>query len=278
MLTFISVVRDFSLYDNLFTNNSNVNVHTLYPVDNRIENLGIPQRYNQFMNSFNFEEESWFVFCHEDFLFKEDIKNKLINLPKDKIYGVIGAIFQLDYFEFDYYLEKKLLPKRSLLGRIIQRDKSGKNKKLLGHILSKPTLVDTVDCCCIIIHSSLVQNYKLRFDEELTFDLYSEALSIEAKEKHNILTHSIQADCEHWSAGNVTERYYKGLQYLNIKYPNSIYSGTCSLIGGKTLKLTKDFVDILPFLYLAQITGLTKVFHIIFLLLEKILLMLPNKK
>ena len=47
----------------------------------------------------------------------------------------------------------------------------------------------------------------------------------------------MQIDCEHWSEGDITQRYYSGLMYLNQKYPTALYSGTCSFIGGKSFIL-----------------------------------------
>lgn len=235
MLTFISVIRDFDLYSKFFTNNEFVNKYDLITFDNNKENLGISQRYNSFLSSFDHSNESWFVFCHEDFCLKEDIYNLLTSLDKNNIYGPIGTYIS-ENFEIEYNKKKFLIPVRSKKGQIIQKNKQGENSQLIGIKLQKPSLVDTADCQCLIIHSSLIQKYNLRFDENLTFDLYSEAFSIEAKEKYQINTFAIQVNCEHWSEGNIGERYYKGINYLNNKYPNSLYAGTCSLIGGKMIE------------------------------------------
>ena len=235
-INFISVVRDFDLYSQFFTNNEFVNKYNLIDFDNNKENLGIPQRYNDFLNSYNYSDASWFIFCHEDFYLKEDICDLLNTLDENNIYGPTGAYIS-DNFTVESNKKSFSIPFRICKGQIIQRNKKGENTQVIGTKQEIPSLVDTVDCQCLIIHSSLIQKYNLRFDENLTFDLYSEAFSIEAKEKYQINTFAIQVNCEHWSEGNIGERYYKGINYLNNKYPNSLYAGTCSLIGGKMVEL-----------------------------------------
>ena len=83
----ISVVRDFQLYERLFSNNQNLKSCELKPIDNRTENHGIPTRYNEFLDSFDYSKPAWFVFCHEDFEFREPIIQLLSSCSKDILYG-----------------------------------------------------------------------------------------------------------------------------------------------------------------------------------------------
>jgi hypothetical protein len=243
MLIFISVVRDLDLYKRFFQENKFTNSHKLVYFDNNLENLGISQRYNQFLDSYDYSCEHWLVFCHEDFLLNEDILPKLKPISQNHIYGPIGTTVSKNILKINFDNESYELVERNIHGQIIQTNKTGIDKHIFGNRLEKSVEVDTVDCCCLIVHSSLIKKYNLRFDENLTFDLYSEAFSIEAKEKHQIPTQVIQIDCEHWSEGNITQRYYNGLMYLNQKYPTALYSGTCSFIGGKSFILGTTLIN-----------------------------------
>ncbi len=276
-INFITVCRDFDLYKKLFEENPYVQSHKYHCLDNRQENLGIPQRYNQFLDAYNFNEESWLVFCHEDFKFNENILSKLSSLSPNYLYCPIGAVFYTNDFRLNFR-ENFCLPKRALQGQIVQKKKDGTEPVLIGKFLYEPALIDCADCCCLIVHSSLIQKYNLRFDENLTFDLYAEAFCIEAKEKYGVSTQVIQIDCEHWSGGNITQRYYNGLKYLNLKYPDSIYSGTISLIGGGTSKLNKELHDLLPFLKMCALLKIDLIISFLFKILDLVLPLMSRLK
>ena len=48
-------------------------------------------------------------------------------------------------------------------------------------------------------------------------------------------------ECCHWSGyHDIPESYVKSLEYLNKKYPNSLYGGTVSVIGDKQVKMATD--------------------------------------
>ncbi len=83
----VSVVRDFELYERLVKNNSNYADAKFVSFDNSKENLTIPQRYNSFLNAYDYSKPDWFVFCHEDWKLCE----QLTFPSKDAIYGVIGV-------------------------------------------------------------------------------------------------------------------------------------------------------------------------------------------
>ncbi|HEY9886300.1 MAG TPA: hypothetical protein V6C96_03460 [Vampirovibrionales bacterium] len=256
-LTLITVSRDLEMYERFFTKNNYLENCTKICFDNNAENLGIPTRYNQFLDGYDYSKEAWFVFCHEDFVIKEDLNLLLTKLSTDSIYGCIGTLIEWKKVQTISGNANHSFPVKYAKSSIIQAEKDGSQKQIIGAPISKATIVDTVDCCCLIVHSSLVNKHKLRFDENLTFDLYSEAFSIEAKEKLGILTKAIQMNCEHWSSGNVGERYYAGLRYLSEKHPNVLYSGTCSFIGGKTVALSRQMVVAFNYILIANKLGLT---------------------
>ena len=269
MITFVSVVRDFTLYEEFFQKNNFLSKCTFFSFNNNQDNIGISKRYNQFINSQDATDNTWYVFCHEDFKLNEDLLFKLQDLSKDSIYCPIGAKFNAAGFQF-YFREKITLPSRTFYGQIIQKEKNGKNPELIGRYIQKPKSVDCADCCCLIVHSSLVQKYNLRFDENLTFDLYAEDFCIQAKEKHEIETKAIQLKCEHWSGGNVTQRYYNSLEYLNNKYPHAVYSGTCSLIGGGSNTINKQLHDLLAFLKVCSFLKIDVFISLLFKILDVI--------
>lgn len=225
-LVFVSVVRDFDFYDRFFINNANVNGHTLVPIDNRADNLFITTQYNRFLDAYDYGGEAWFVFCHEDFELKEDIAPILSKLDKRALYGAVGCRL---------YVSKKTLfgerVKSLYLGQIECSAKDGSGVFLEGQRIDAPERVDTVDCACLIVHSSLVQQYALRFDESLSFDLYAEDFCIRARRECDIPTYAVQLNCRHWSKGYFSERFYKQLIRLNKKYKDATYAGTCAIIG-----------------------------------------------
>ena len=95
----------------------------------------------------------------------------------------------------------------------------------------------------MIVHSSLIKKYNLRFDKNLKFDLYSEDFSINAKENFNIGTKVVPIKCHHYSYGNPTNNFYENLDYLSNKYKNrkNSYATTCSdMLIKETVKGTKN--------------------------------------
>ncbi|MDR0952799.1 MAG: hypothetical protein LBM71_01215 [Elusimicrobiota bacterium] len=221
----ISVVRNFEMYNKLVKNNPYNNGAVFNCFDNTIHNNHIPQHYNNFLDNYNYANPDWLVFCHEDFEVKEFLPPKLQNIDKNKIYGSIGREF------FTSNLSYILKYQRAAIGQIEESDKTGKNKFLNGVFYKTPPLaVGTLDCQCIIVHSSLVKKYNLRFDKNLSFDLYAEDFCISAREAHNIKTNVLQIKCQHWSSGNVGERFLQQFFYLQQKYSKAknIYLTTCT--------------------------------------------------
>ncbi len=59
----ISVVRDFEMYDKCVGANPYNAGAELHPIDNRVENKGIPTRYNEFLDAYDYSKPDWFVFA-----------------------------------------------------------------------------------------------------------------------------------------------------------------------------------------------------------------------
>ena len=80
------------------------------------------------------------------------------------------------------------------------------------------------------IHSCLIKEYNLRFDENLTFDLYGEELSIGARENYGIRSCVVPLACQHYSRGRLSLRFTDGIEYLNRKYAGAkrVYANVVS--------------------------------------------------
>ena len=222
-VVFISVVRDFAMYDKCVRNNPNCAKAEFISVDNREKNEGIPIGYNHFLDSRPIDEEAWYVFCHEDFELKEPFGPKLDELNRNQLWGPIGAATEVKCRVFHKWV---------LRGQIEECRKDGTQHRMVGASVELGTLVETFDCQCLIVHSSLVQRFRLRFDEHLTFDLYAEDFCIAAKEKADVPSCILPVQACHWSGGSVQPRYYEQESYLNGKWKNCCYTGTSSWVLG----------------------------------------------
>ncbi len=223
----VTVVNDPDLYEKCFVNNKNVNQHNLIMYDNTTDNIPVTKRFNDYINN-KMKDDTWIVFCHQDFEIHESIEPKLGNLDKNCIYGPIGAqtINQFVFFLRMYGIKIKkcrigFTKKMRLKGQIYVEE-NGKHK-LAGYKAKYLELVDTLDCCCFIIHSSLIKNINYKFDENLDWHLYSEDLSSYAKINHDIKTKIINFKASHYSPGNFDENYYLSLEYLRKKYNNNSF-------------------------------------------------------
>jgi hypothetical protein len=230
-IDYICVVNHHEQYDSYYTNNPYVNKHNIIIYNNIVENLPITLRYNDYIEN-KMKDDTWCVFLHQDFEFNEDIADKLGALPTNSIYGPIGAKAKKSFIIFirlEWFKWKKLkiaLSKRSLtVGGI--KERQGDKIIEVGKRVSKPVLVDTVDCCCLIVHSSLIKEYNLKFDENLQWHLYSEEFSLNAKISHGIQTKVIQLEGTHYSCGSFNPMFQYSLLYLRNKYNNKPFASTC---------------------------------------------------
>lgn len=200
----VSVVRDYAMYNKCIAENPCCAGCTLVPLDNRTENLGVSQRYNQFIDSL--EGDGWVVFCHEDWRPLEPLAARLQGLDPKALYGPIGAIMEVcpnaDFIH--------------ITGSIQQCRKDGLRLRRNRGTWKKPE-ADTFDCQCVIAHSSLLRQKGLRFDEKLPFDLYAEDFCSSACLK-GVPSRILSVKCRHYSGGKLSERFWQGLEYLREKY------------------------------------------------------------
>lgn len=250
---FVSVVRDYDMYDKCVGQNKFCRNVQLNPIDNRVENKGISQRYNEFLDDYEYSREAWFVFCHEDWQILEEPEKKLQGLDKNCLYGCIGV-------RYEESTPNDLIHP---VGPIVQCDKTGKNRIVVGRqVCIGGEFADTVDCQCLIVHSSLIQRHKLRFDENLTFDFYVEEFCINASERYDVKLKVIPLKCVHYSGGNITERFYNSVKYVQEKYKtiSKCYASTVAhtVIGRdkstKKIKTARHF-DWRTFLFQKKITN-----------------------
>lgn len=203
----ISVVRDFELYNRLVKQNRFNQNAEFIAFDNNQDNESISKRYNSFLDGYDYADADWFVFCHEDWELKEDLNARLEPLDKTCLYGAIGVP-----------CAHRILWSPKIIGQVEQCAKDGTKHILQGNPSQGLLRVGTFDCQCVIVHSSLIKQHHLRFDEHLTFDLYVEDFCITAGENYKIPSKVLPIKCCHWSYGNVTERFYQQLQYLRQKH------------------------------------------------------------
>lgn len=212
------------MYDKCIRNNPCCAGCELLPIDNRERNEGIPRGYNKALDSRPSCEDAWYVFCHEDFQPLEDLKNCLADCETNALWGPIGVVTERRFLVYCQWF---------LQGEVEGCSRRGENIIRIGRAVDKGRAVETYDCQCVIVHSSLLQNTGLRFDENLTFDLYAEDFCIAAKEKFGVVSRILPMKARHWSDSTAAARYYPQLDYLNRKWPDVSYTGTSSwCIGG----------------------------------------------
>ena len=221
---FISVVRDFDLYNRVIANNPNLGDAQKIAFDNRAENRPIPARYNEFLDGYDYSKPAWFVFCHEDFEPLESLEPLLEGLSPVSVYGTIGCKpFWLLGLGVHVNLGIMMECRWDGAGSPWVCGKSWGCKW-------RPR-VDTVDCCCLIVHSSLVEKFHLRFDENLSFNLYVEDFCAMARVKHGVRCRVLPFRSLHHSGSPTTGRLYRHLPYLAKKYPRNCFCGTCAYFG-----------------------------------------------
>ena len=222
LVSVVSVVRDRATYRRCLEDNRYCNGLILFPFYNRECNNPIPVCYNRFLDEYDYAKESWFIFCHEDFEFQEDIIPQLRRFDKDSLHGVVGAT-RKGFAGFGMQV---------IYGNMteINRDGSGAEWSP-GRKICHPVEVETFDCCCLIVHSTLVQKHGLRFDENLLFDLYVEDFCAMAKVKDGIRSYVYPVKCCHHSGSMATDRLLRHLPYLKEKYPNNCFVGTLAYFG-----------------------------------------------
>ena len=225
----VSVVNDFQIYDRFFRTSPNVVGCELFPFDNRTRNETIPVLYNRFIDVFDYTNPGWIVFAHQDFEFLESLREWAARLDPNIIYGPHGARTQRRFFGLYYQWR--------LSGLIIMANRDGSNQFAMGHPTPLGELTETFDCCCLFVHSDWLQRTGYRFDENLSFDLYGEDLSIAAREYHQTPSCIVPIPARHYAFHPVPPRYKEQWRYLCQKYKHCCYTSTCSHYIGTPSRL-----------------------------------------
>ena len=203
---FVTVVRDPEMYSRLVRENPNNACGEFVAFDNAAENLPITTRYNSFLDGWDYSRRAWFVFVHEDYELLEPLGPCLDCVDTRCIYGTVGA--------------RSTRPGDDVLWAL-NSNRDGSDLGLYGSPISAPVTVLTSDCNCLIVHSDLVRDYHLRFDERLTFDLYAEDFEINAFERYGVRTKVLGVLNHHYSFGHVGRRFFEQRRYLMGKYAHA---------------------------------------------------------
>ena len=177
-IIFVVVYNNKEILHNCFlSSHPSINLNKKILIEN-ISNKGLSTLFNETIEAnLPFEPDSWFVFCHQDFMLNEDLSIRLRGKDVNSIYGPIGI--------------KQLGPSKNI-GQIVQTD-----GLLFGEKIKNVYPVQTLDEQCLIIHSNLFKE-GLRFDEKFPFDFYGADICMQA----NILgfdVHALQLKCQHKS-------------------------------------------------------------------------------
>ncbi|MFA7659084.1 MAG: hypothetical protein WCY19_06605 [Candidatus Gastranaerophilaceae bacterium] len=223
----ICVYNNPKIFDKVVKNNEHLKNCEIFAYDNTVENISITKQYNRFIEENikaaarggRLEKDFWCLFIHQDFGMMEDINPILEKLSTNNIYGAVGSkfydgfLFRKNGFNINY-------------GRILQGNNDF-NFHEYGVKVKRPKTVDSVDCCCIIVHSSLVKKYNLHFDENLDFHMYAEEFCYSAKKNYRIKSKIVQMKCFHMGTGNLNEEFQKSAQYLKEKFNIKRVPSTC---------------------------------------------------
>lgn len=242
----VSVVRDEAMYRRCIAANPFCADCELLKIDNRAQNETIPVLYNRVLDGLVCSVPRWIFFAHEDFELLEPVDVWTVaDLDVTRLYGVIGG---------------RLVPRKRWLlggvwggafyGQVLQSEKNGTDLKSVGNPTPLDTVVETVDCQFLAVHSSLVSRHRLRFDERLSFDLYAEDFCLNALLSYGSETAIWPIRAWHHSPGNVQPRFFRQKVYLDAKYPRAEAFGAVgyTIGGGRTVlrrlqKRVRAFLD-----------------------------------
>jgi hypothetical protein len=183
---FVVVYNIPEVFKNCFSSSTFVSPDKVIAYYN-VKNESLPKFYNDTVRKHR-AEETWFIFCHQDFIVQEDLRLRLKEKDTKAVYGPIGVRLGMDHF----------------LGEIIQG-----NNEPLGARLIKDEVVQTLDAQCIIAHASVFRQ-GLRFDERFRFHFYDADFCMQAYTK-GFDVFATQIDCQHKSrtlTGDLTSQEY----------------------------------------------------------------------
>lgn len=226
----ICVYNNQKLYDTLVKANKNLESCEIIGYNNTKTNTAITKLYNNFIDKYVDESQKdfWCFFIHQDFGFMEDINLIIQRLDPNFVFGTIGIKFN-DEFSFkrdESSSPENKIPISSTVGQILQGD-NGLNFHSYGVKLEEPQIANAIDCCCIILHSSLIKKYNLHFDENLKFHMYAEDICYKAKSEYGIETKVVPTKCFHIGQGSLNKDFQEAAQYLKDKYDLDMVPSTC---------------------------------------------------
>lgn len=237
----ICVYNNKEIFEKVVKSNNYIANCDLFTFDNSSDNISITKRYNSFINEYVLDTAGaadgcptkkqgfWCVFCHQDFGIQEDIDKVLSKLNPDSLYGAVGVKIFKGFFWGKRGKERKFGLKNELkitFGKILQ-GQNNFNLKKHGHFSPFQISVDAIDCCCVIMHSSLINKFRINFDENLDFHMYAEELCFRLKKEHNIQTKIAQMNCYHLGKGNCGKDFISSADYLKQKFNVSSIPSTC---------------------------------------------------
>lgn len=202
----VSVVRDYDMYRSCVKDNPFLSGCRMVDFDNRNENVSVTERYNGFLDSEMKDE--WIVFCHEDWEALEPLAPLVEKLDPDYLYGPVGVFVEEKKGRADVIVMK---------GEVVQSGKKG-GRHIMIRGKDSEGRVDTFDCQCLIVHSSLVRRNHLRFDTHLSFDMYVEDFCVSAYEKAGIESMAVRIACHHHSPGSMSKSFFEALDYVREKW------------------------------------------------------------
>jgi 2-polyprenyl-3-methyl-5-hydroxy-6-metoxy-1,4-benzoquinol methylase len=229
-IVLISARTDTALYTKCMTENPFIRDNpscVMAGFDNSVENPAIPVHYNRFLDTWDYADAAWFVFCRSDWETREDLVPLLRHLDPNTLYGPVGAIlYSNDDGSFTHEYR----------GRYLEKMRDGSNERLAcSPVHHTGALVDTLDGQCLVVHSSLIAQYRLRFDENPGFDLYVEDFCIDAREKHDIKSRILDIRCACWNLSDTADARQNlatGLAHVEKKHPGSCRGSTAGPLGG----------------------------------------------
>ncbi len=200
--------------------------------DNTQDNQAVPARYNHFLDT-TLPEDAWLAFTHQDFYFEEDVRPKLLNLDKNCLYGAVGAAHSRAAGRCIKFRGVKLIKSASFQdlytvtrGHIRQGRPEG-GSRLMRLLPGQSAQVDTLDPCCLLVHTDLIRKYNLRFDPFFDFHLYTEELCLRAAREYGVSSFIAPLDCYHASLGRKNANFYDKYIALVRKFPGAVFA-SCS--------------------------------------------------
>ena len=191
-LHFYVVTNDYATLNSCFLSSPYISGTGPFSVyDNSLAHESLPVVMNRFVENYlkKSKIDCWMVFCHQDFILKENLRVILAGKNVNAVYGVTGCRDSSG----------------KLFGRITQTDGS-----FNGDMLIEPTPVQTLDELCLIVHSSLFRR-GLRFDERFKFHFYGADLCMQAYVS-GFDVYALQVNCQHKSkslSGAVNSQGYR---------------------------------------------------------------------